>query len=88
MKSVDLGSVRVDTGPPAYEGARCAFRPCASRAETQLTFQARRKHACARYQDEVAHELVRPEAEKRGLREAEKMLKKTLGRSRTIKIKL
>jgi len=67
------------------------MRGCPSEAEVQLTFRVSRKHACERHTEEMAHELARPEAEKRALqyaeKEIEKMLDRTLGRSRTINIK-
>ena len=91
MSRVNLGSVSVTTGPPAFDDALCDIRGCASKAEVQLTFRTRRKHACERHTEEIAHELVRPEAEKRARqhaeKEVEKMLDKTLGRTRTINIK-
>ena len=81
----------MSTGPPAFDGAQCDERGCTSKAEVQLTYRARRKQACEEHTEELALELVRPEAEERALhyaeREFEKMLDKTLGRSRTINIK-
>ena len=67
------------------------MRGCAAKAEVQLTFRARRKHACEKHVEAMTHELATPEAEKRARQyarnEVEKMLVKTLGRSRTINIK-
>lgn len=91
MSTVNMGSVRVSVRSPAYEGAQCDMRGCVSKAEAQLAFGARQKHACDEHKEGMCHELVRPEAEKRAVqharKEVEKMLDKTFGRSRTINIK-
>lgn len=90
MSTVNLGSISVSTGPPAFDGARCDLRGCSLKAETQLTFRARRQHACERHQDEVVYELAKPEAERLARRhvqqEVGKILDKAFGRSRTIKL--
>ncbi|MXW61038.1 MAG: hypothetical protein F4003_04535 [Acidimicrobiaceae bacterium] len=91
MSTVNLGSVSVNVGPPAYDGAQCDMRGCTSKADMQLVFRARRKHTCEKHKEGMCHELVRPEAEKRAAQYAtkavEKMLDKTFGRSRTINVK-